>query len=363
MKQVLSENRKKLISLGILAVLLILLILLRGQKALMSVIYGATLWLRQGLGALLSYVPFSVMELLIAAAVVGVIVFLVLAGVHIVRAKGRRIQVLFRRLLCALNAVAALLLALWVLHGAGFYGESFADKSGITPVSADAGTLYRVTVRFADALSQAADEVARDDTGAFAVSKKEIFAQVHGLYDGICTLYPFLEAPETNPKKLVSSRMLSAFGYTGIYFPFTGEANINVDAPACLMPATIAHELAHQRGVVSEQEANFVAILACLESGNAVYRYSGLLSGYIHLSNALYQADRELFSDAWSHLSDAVRRDIDNNNAYWAQFESPVTEVGERVYDTFLKSYGQELGIRSYGAVVDMLVAYYADGL
>ena len=34
---------------------------------------------------------------------------------------------------------------------------------------------------------------------------------------------------------------------------------MNVDCPACLIPETIAHEMAHQRMVASELEANFVA--------------------------------------------------------------------------------------------------------
>ena len=40
----------------------------------------------------------------------------------------------------------------------------------------------------------------------------------------------------------------------------------------------------------------------------------------------------------------------------------PKGRLGEQVYDSFLKSYGQDLGVRSYGAVVDLLVAYY-DGV
>ena len=38
-------------------------------------------------------------------------------------------------------------------------------------------------------------------------------------------------------------------------------------------------------------------------------------------------------------------------------------QVSEKVYDTMLKSYGQELGVRSYGAVVDLLIAWYQAGM
>ena len=51
--------------------------------------------------------------------------------------------------------------------------------------------------------------------------------------------------------------------------------------------------------------------------------------------------------------------DILANNAYWQQFESPVSKAADSAYSGFLQSYDQELGSKSYGAVVDLLVAYY----
>ena len=38
---------------------------------------------------------------------------------------------------------------------------------------------------------------------------------------------------------------------------------------------------------------------------------------------------------------------------------SPVEETAGQVYDSFLKGNGQKLGMRSYGACVDLLVAYF----
>ena len=71
----------------------------------------------------------------------------------------------------------------------------------------------------------------------------------------------------------------------------TGESNVNIDSPACLLPSTVTHELAHQRGIASEQECNFLAVAAATSAEDPAYRYSGYLMGYIHLSNALYRAD------------------------------------------------------------------------
>jgi hypothetical protein len=90
-----------------------------------------------------------------------------------------------------------------------------------------------------------------------------------------------------------------------------------------------------------------------------VYRYSAALLAYIHLGNALYKADNEAWKAVYSSLSEEVRADLSANNAYWDQFETPVSTVSDTVYTGFLQSYGQTQGLKTYGACVDLLVAYY----
>ena len=154
---------------------------------------------------------------------------------------------------------------------------------------------------------------------------------------------------------------MSIIDFTGFSCPYTGEANVNVDSPACLLPSTAAHEMAHQRGIASEQECNFLAILASTTSGNPAYVYSGYLMGFIHLGNALYRVDPETYWTIRDQLPESVEADLAYNNAYWDQFEdSVVQQASNHIYDGMLKAYGDENGIASYGTVVDLLVAYYA---
>ena len=134
---------------------------------------------------------------------------------------------------------------------------------------------------------------------------------------------------------------------------------MNVDAPACLIPATIAHELSHQRMVASENEANFVGIAACLTSGDSVFAYSGALDGLISLSNALCSAAPDTwYAIAETYFTPELSRDWEDDRAYWAALESPLEDRAGQTYDAFLKQNGQELGLRSYGACVDLLVAW-----
>ena len=47
------------------------------------------------------------------------------------------------------------------------------------------------------------------------------------------------------------------------------------------------------------------------------------------------------------------------NNTYWQQFETPVQTVSNTVHEGLLQSYNQQLGLKSYGACVDLLVCHY----
>ena len=136
---------------------------------------------------------------------------------------------------------------------------------------------------------------------------------------------------------------------------------MNTDFPAGLFASTVAHELSHQRGVAREQEANFVAVLASLEYGDTDYCYSACMLAYTHLSNALLSADPGAWAEVYRGLSGGVLADLDANREYWKQFETPVQSVSNTVYEGFLQSYDQTLGLKSYGACVDLLVNYYYD--
>ena len=203
--------------------------------------------------------------------------------------------------------------------------------------------------------------VERGEDGVFTADKDAIFRRSADIYDGAEQIFPCLAAPAVRAKPVVLSRLLSYIHYTGFFFPYTAEANLNADSPACLLPSTIAHELAHLRGVAREDEANFCAVIACMESGDDEYRYSGALLAYIYLGNALYSADYVAWKEVYSSLSENVRADLTANNAYWKQFETPAADVSEKVYESFLQTYGDDRGMQSYGACVDLLTVYYLD--
>lgn len=341
-----------------LALLVLYLLLRRSKAAVRFVIRYLTTPFKRMMGWLTNFLPFSLTEWVVILAAVTALFFLIWGIVRVARRPGKALR-LYKGVTGFLAAGLLVLDGYQWLWGLNYYGDSFSDLSGLSvrPVAAD--DLYETALYYAEMANALSDRVARDGDGLFAEPLDEIFAASDTVYSGLTADYPFLDTPVRRPKRMLFSEVMSMTGFTGVYFPFTSETNLNVNAPACLLPSTIAHELAHQKNVAAEQEANFLAVKASTTCGNDVYGYSGALLGYIHLGNALYEADYAKWEEVYQTLNDAVRADLAGNNAYWASYEEKGTGAAEAVYEVFLQAQGQPLGMKSYGACVDLLVADY----
>lgn len=345
--------------------LLLLFRLLRGNRALVNAVTErVTGPLRRMLGRISYLTDISIMEVLDVLAVLAVLSWLVWTIRTAVRAVGRREKLL--RTYGSVLGLACAGLSVWAgfcfLWGLGYWADGFQEKSGIYAQPVAQEDLLAVTAYFAEQAARTAEGVARDEEGRFAVPREEILADSVRVYDGITETFSFLAFDDPGIKAMRFSRIMSALGFTGVYCAYTGESNVNVDSPACILPSTVAHELGHQRGFASEQECNFLSILASTSSGLPAYEYSGWLQGYIYLGNALYPVDPDSYWAIREALPEHVQRDLKENNAYWAQFQdSTAQRASNRIYDGILKSYGDERGIQSYGTVVDLLTVYYRD--
>ena len=157
-----------------------------------------------------------------------------------------------------------------------------------------------------------------------------------------------LAQPHGHAKPLFSSPLFSRLGIAGIYFPFTGEANFNKDIPGWSIPHVVAHEKAHQRGIASEDEANFFGFLSCLYAPLPEARYSGLLFAQRQVVSALLKVAPEEAIRIAKQRHPGVQRDINAHRAFWLGYRGPLTDVGSAFNDTYLKLNGVKHGTDSY---------------
>lgn len=163
------------------------------------------------------------------------------------------------------------------------------------------------------------------------------------------------------PKPILNTWLLSIQQTTGVYSPFTVEANYNRDIAYYDIPFTICHELSHLRGYMQEEEANFIGVLATIGADDLYFNYSGYVSAWVYAGNALARVDYDSFATLYGQLNVRTRQDLAYNNQYWQQFEGKPAEAHEQLNDAYLKMQGQASGVRSYGHVTDLMLEYFAE--
>ena len=341
------------------AALILLHLLTRDNHALMVWVSERLVRpVHRALAVLNDHLPFSVAELLIGLAVIAVLVYIIYTIIKLIRCGGR-LKRLYAAVINLLAAGLAVYAGFCMLWGVYYYGDDFMTRSGLKNDNISVEQLETVTEYFVALVNEYSSQVPRDADGNYVADRDAILRRSNEVYANVEETLPCLSGPAVRAKGVYFSRVMSYTDFTGFFFPFTAEANVNTDFPPALFASTVAHELAHPRGVAKEQEANFAAVLASLEYGDAEYCYSACMLAYTHLGNALYSADYDAWKSIYLTLNEDVRRDFAANREYWAQFETPVQKVSNTVYEGFLHSYDQTMGLKSYGACVDLLVNYY----
>lgn len=221
--------------------------------------------------------------------------------------------------------------------------------------------LADLCVSLAAAANTLRAQLPEDSEGVFKLDTptEEMLKKIPNSYQSLAETYPQYGYRIPAAKPVLASEALSAAGISGIFIPFTEEANVNVHQPDMLLPAAAAHESAHLLGVAREDEANFLGYLACLSSEDPALKYSGIILALINAGNALNDISPQAYDQLHSYYSPAVLRDLAAHNAYWERYDGEIEKTVSRINDSYLKQNGQSDGIMSYGRMVDLLLAYY----
>ena len=258
--------------------------------------------------------------------------------------------------------IAAMVFSYFTLSfAAGYRGSSLADKLDFDEVDINKDTLYDTAIYLSEMAAAEIDEIGfgEDDFSVMPYNYNELNKKLLEAYDKACEKYTFIQKLHSKVKPVMLSGLMSYTHITGVYTFFTGEANINVAFPDYTIPFTAAHELAHQRGIAKEDEANFVAFLVCTESDDPYIRYSGYLYVYSYVASALYATDYELYKSVYFSLPADIRAEKIAYSKFFDKYrDSVASNVSEAVNNTFLTIQGTA-GTISYNMVTDLAVRYY----
>ncbi|HTD92357.1 MAG TPA: DUF3810 domain-containing protein [Chitinophagaceae bacterium] len=306
---------------------------------------------------LFGWLPFSIGDLFYAFLVV-VILF---------RA-GRFLKLLFRWKLTrhyfgeALKQAIFFVLFVYVffnlLWGLNYNRLGISSQLGIEVKPYSLGELDTLTQTLEERLNFYASQVTPAQRDSFD-KKKNLFSEGALVYTGAEQTYPYLRYTPHSVKPSLFSYLGNYMGFQGYYNPFSGEAQVNTTVPRYLEPFVTAHEIAHQLGYGKENEANFVAFLACRTYPSPVFRYSMYFDMYHYAVGEVARRDTARAREFMRTLHPQVVADIKEYRKFFDKYSNPIEPVITWFYGHYLKANNQPAGKQTYNEVVAWLIAYY----
>ena len=305
----------------------------------------------QGFSALASLFPFSLAEGLLVLFPLYAL-YRLGKGVYQWMARTGRAGVYWRTLWRRTWETTCYLLSIFILSaGINYHRTSLAEYAGLDVQPAQKEELVQLCNYLADLTMESVMPVNQ----SFSQNKR----LVNAAYNSLSDLYPVFKGWYPSSKPLLFSHWISYTHVMGFFFPFTFEANINKDIPAFMIPSVIAHEQAHLRGFMREEEAEYAVFLLARHTNDRSLKYSFYIATLMRSMDVLYRADPEAYQQLTADFSEELIADLVAYSDYWSRFRSPAGKISQAINDAYLKANSQSDGVQSYGRVVDLLTAEY----
>ena len=318
--------------------------------------------LRFVLAKITGILPFSLAELIIMLLPLLLLSAIIVPVVMHVRGK----EISSKKMVSFIAAMATLLLYLYFSFvftlGAAYHTKSLPEKMGLDDKEVSDDELYDTALIVLKGAQSCLDDIEFSEGGASVMpySFSELNDKLNTSYKTVAADYDFISSMSSKVKPVIMSEPMTYTHISGVYTYFTGEANINVNFPDYSLPYTMAHEMAHQRGIAREDEANFIAYLVCIGSDDSYIKYSGYMGMYEYFINALAESDDSLFSKLYRSADDRIKGEIGSYNEFFDKYaDTPVADISQSINNGYQQIQGIEEGTKSYGLVVDITVAYY----
>ena len=265
-----------------------------------------------------------------------------------------------RNLIQWLGWVLAVFAAIFMLHtvvwGLSYHTGDLADDLRLNTSSYNLEELTEATEYYRDMANKLASQVKRDAKGNVDFAEFEKLAETAGEGFRILTYekhYPVFAGSRLPVKKLGWADLYSSMGITGVTFGLTGEAAVNPQIPDVTLPFTMVHEMAHRMCIAKERDANFTGFLACSVHPDVEFQYSGYFMAYRYCYNALAGVNHPSAAAAAARVKSGVSMMLQQDMDYYSYFFNSkkndlATDFADTMNDTYLKTSGEESGIRSF---------------
>ncbi len=318
-------------------------------------------------GRLTGIFPFSVGEILIAAAVILLLAMLVISVALVFMRKLEKLGSFAVKYLKFVLVTFLSVVLVMTLNCNIPYSCSKLDIKGHRGKTYTTEQILIVRNHFIEECASLAEKMERDENGAI-VFRGDTDAEVRKAMQSLSEEYPRFKGYYPKPKGILGSYFMYQSNIIGVYFPFSMEANYSRYLSSSFYPNTTAHELSHLKGYMFEDEANFFSFLACTSSECDYVRYSGYLGALYYIDNDYYaRVDDETYLKQ-PQIPDIVRFDdncYDSETVKALEKKKPVVkdEVMEEINETITDTYMSYYDVTPNYSEVTFLILQYYDGI
>ena len=342
---------RKTIILGVLLIIGILLIILRNYKDFCEG-YSKTIvrFYCFVFGNISSFFPFSFFEIFVISTVIYAVTWIVFFIRNTKRTGIKKTYHMIMRLMIIIGSV------LVIYQGtAGMeYNRQKIDIPQHTKLISNPKDYKQIAMSFLDDFNECASKLEFNEEGSVVrpyghdtIVQKLIYE--FSKYDS-----DFFHGytPKAKPMYLTGwfYRMMSI---TGVTFVPTGEANYNILDTDAFFPFTIAHEMAHMKGAMSEEDAQLTAAYICLNSDDPYIRFSGYDQTIWSLTSLVMATNVESdLNEFYANVDSRIYRNNAYVNQYWKD-HGTFRKIADWLNDLYLK-FNQDNGTVSYSDNIDV---------
>ena len=354
MKQPEKKRKKWLILILLLVAIFIKLFAFNSRWVEKYYSNGFYVFISKTLRILFGWLPFSIGDLLYTAAIIWLLLWLVRSVKLIVRK-----QLTKQKLATGMRRFIQLVLLVYivfnVLWGLNYNRKGIAFQLQLHPQPATKEDLLRLTQTLLQKVNTARKNLPEQ---VQYLSHQQSFTEAVAAYGNAKKNYPFLQYQFSSIKPSLYSLAGNYFGYSGYYNPFSAEAQVNVKVLPFTLPYTTCHEMAHQLGYATEDEANFVGYLAAKSSPDPQFQYSVYYDLFAYANGELFLYDSAASRNNYRQLDTLVQRDIKTERIFWQHYENAIEPIITLLYGNYLKANNQPAGMKTYSHVTAWLIEY-----
>ena len=311
-------------------------------------------------------VPLSLFEVAIVSYATWVMLAIARGVLDVTKQRRRLRNLAMAAGLRATRDASVLILLFYVLWGFNYARPSLVERLGWPEWQPpEVSELEMVATTAIEAANQAYWDIHHtEDAGEPTPMPADLGELDRALEEGWRRAVESLDLSETygrrygRTKRLLLTPIVARLGVSGVYFPWTAEANVLWDSPAVRRPQSMAHEKAHQRGTGPESEASFLGFVAAAHAPHPHARYSAYVFAQGQLLGMLARADREAFRRVASRRYPGVQRDLAAAAAYSSQFRGVGRSIGRSMNDRVLRTNRVRGGLLSYRRSVRLLLTF-----